>query len=385
MLSCDCLIVIVFVVTMNSGVRMPGPRHCPRISTFELKRQIERKIGRQRAEMYFDLLTRYLSSKLSKSEFDSLCVGLVGRENISLHNKFIQAIIRNACVSKTPPEKYSKMEGLLNGKVPNGYQISSLQSICRDAFTQSPRKGRTPSFRDRQFKDRPSPLGPHGKSHNLACEDSVPKVQEQQSATELLSLGSRPPLEVNSVEDGEEVEQAAGSPGIYSRSPVTAPLGISLNNKRTRKLFGHGSTSFLRTETCYFTGELPDMNCLKKRLEQKLEVDGLNVSSDCVNLMNNGLDAYLKRLIRPCLSLAASRSEQKHHSQVHHQGISVPNGMMPMTYAQRANNSFSVSMLDFRAAVELYPTLLGEDWPIQLERFPLRAPEDSMDQWKRIF
>ncbi|KAL3525612.1 hypothetical protein ACH5RR_013984 [Cinchona calisaya] len=364
---------------MNSGVRMPGARHCPRINTFELKLQIERKIGRQRAEMYFNLLTRYLSSKLSKSEFDKLCVGLVGRENISVHNSLIQAIIRNACVAKTPPQKYSKTEASLNGKVRNGYQISSLQSLCRDVFTQSPRKGRTPTLRDRKFKDRPSPLGPHGKSHNLVCEDSVPKVQEQQSATELLSLGSRPPVEVHSVEDGEEVEQAAGSPGIYSRSPLTAPLGISLNNRGTRKVLSHGPTSFLCTETCHFTSELPDMNSLKQRLEKKLEVDGLNVSTDCINLLNNGLDAYLKRLIKSCLHLAASRSEQKHHNQVYHQGVSVPNGMRPMTYVQRSSKSVALSMLDFRAAMELYPRLLGEDWPVQLEKLSLHASEESKD------
>ncbi|KAL3526866.1 hypothetical protein ACH5RR_011522 [Cinchona calisaya] len=363
---------------MNSGVRVPGARHCPRINTYELKAQIEGKIGKQRADKYFHLLTRYLSSKLSKSEFDNLCVGLVGRENISLHNKFLQAIIRNACVAKTPPEKYSKSEASLDGKVPNGYQISSLQSLRRDVFTQSSRKGRTPTLRDLKFKDRQSPLGPHGKT-NAVCEDSVPKVQEQQSATELLSLGSRPPVEVNSVEDGEEVEQAAGSPGIYSRSPVTAPLGICLNNRGTRKVLSPGSTSFLCTETCHFTSELPDMNSLKKRLEQKLEVDGLNVTTDFINLLNNGLDAYLKRLIKPCVELAALRLEQKHLNQVLHQRTPVLNGMRPMTHVQMSNKPFSVSMSDFRVGMELYPGLLGEDWPIQLEKISLRASEEPMD------
>ncbi|KAI8027253.1 5'-3' exoribonuclease 4 [Camellia lanceoleosa] len=76
----------------------------------------------------------------------------------------------------------------LNVKVRNGYQRSNLQSLCRDVFPQSPRKGRTPNLRDRKFKDRPSSLGPHGKIHSVGCEDSVPKIQERQSATEMLSL-----------------------------------------------------------------------------------------------------------------------------------------------------------------------------------------------------
>ncbi|KAJ6905790.1 LOW QUALITY PROTEIN: hypothetical protein NC652_023522 [Populus alba x Populus x berolinensis] len=72
--------------------------------------------------------------------------------------------------------------------------------------------------------DRPSPLGPLGKPQSVECEELNARGQEQQSATELLSLGSRPPVEVASVEEGEEVDQMAGSPSVQSRSPVTAPL-----------------------------------------------------------------------------------------------------------------------------------------------------------------
>ncbi|KAL2528356.1 hypothetical protein Fot_20957 [Forsythia ovata] len=172
---------------------MPGDRHCPRIDIYGLKLHIEQKLGGEKAEKYFNLLNRYLSLKLSKPEFNKLCIGLLGREDISLHNGLIRAIIKNACVAKIPPPKHGKLEASLNVKRPNGYQRSSLQSLCRDVFPQSPRKGRTPTLRDRKFRDRLSPLGPHGKANNVACEDSVPKVREQQSATELLSLGSKPP------------------------------------------------------------------------------------------------------------------------------------------------------------------------------------------------
>lgn len=357
---------------------MPGAsRHCPRIDIFELKHEIERKIGKQKAEKYFNLLSRYINLKLSKSEFNQLCVGLVGRENISLHNRLIRAIITNASVAKTPPEKYSKADASLSVKLPNGYPRSSLQSLCRDVFTQSPRKGRTPNLRDRKCRDRPSPLGPHGKTHNNIYEDSAIKVPEQQSATELLSLGSRPPVEVNSVEEGEEVEQAAESPGIHSRSPVTAPLGISLRG--TKKVLSHGTASLLHTETCHSTGALPDMNSLKKRLEQKLVEEGLQVSTDCINLLNNGLDVFMKRLIKPCLEMAASRSEYRRLNLANnHQGISVLNGMRPMRSVQRPNKPFSASMLDFRVAMELNPRLLGEDWPLQLEKISMCGFEDSM-------
>ncbi|CAH9124738.1 unnamed protein product [Cuscuta epithymum] len=354
---------------------MPGTRHCPRIDTHELKLRIERKIGRQRSEQYFHLLGRYLSLKLNKSEFDKHCVSLLGRDNICLHNALIRAIIKNSCVADTapPPNESKKARASLNVKVPNGYDRGSLQSLCRDVFPQSPKKGRTPTHRDRKFKDRPSPLGPNGKVHTAVYEDSAQKVLEQQSATELLSLGSRPPVEVTSVEDGEEVEQEGG-PAIYSRIPVTAPFGVSLISKATKKFLHHGAESVLPTETCHITGELPDSSSLKKRLEQKLEAEGLKMSTDCVNLLNNGLDAYLKRLIEPCLSLAASKSRQK---TVQHQAVSTLNGMRTMRYVQKPCEC-CVSLLDFRVSVESNPKILGEDWPTQLERVCLRASEEPL-------
>ncbi|CAK9186277.1 unnamed protein product [Ilex paraguariensis] len=363
---------------MNSGIKMPVRRHSSRIDTLELKLRIEKKLGREKAEKYFNLLGRYLSLKLCKSEFDKLCIGLVGRENICLHNGLVRAIIKNACLAKTSPPKQSKMEALLNVKMPNGYQISSLQSVCRDVLPQSPRKGRTPNLRERKLRDHPSPLGPYGKTQSVACEVLLPKVQAQQSATELLSLGSRPLAEVSSVEEGEEVEQAAGSPRIYGRIPVTAPLGISIHTKGTRKVLRSGSAPSFNIDTCHNNGELPDTSSLKKRLGQKLEMEGLEISLDCVNLLNSGLDIFMKRLMKPCLEFASSRSEHKHLNQICFQAPSGCNGIRPKAYVPNPNKSFSASLLDFRVTMESNPRILGEDWPVQLEKVFLRASEESI-------
>ncbi|CAA2958490.1 uncharacterized protein LOC111409676 [Olea europaea var. sylvestris] len=349
------------MVAMNSALEMPVDRHCFRIDTSKLKLQIERRVGRLKSEKYFNLLNSFLSLRLSKREFDKLCIELLGRDNISLHNGLIRAILKNASVAKTPPKR-SKVQPPPNVKVPNGYQRNSLQSICRDTFPQSPRKGRTLTPRDRKFKDSPSPLGPLGK------------VQEQQSATELLSLGSRPPVEVTSVEDGEEVEQCAGSPGIYSRSPLRAPLGISLNAGGTRKVLLNEPPPY---ENCCTTRDLPDTSSLRKRLEQKFKTEGLNVSTDCAGLLNNGLDVFLKRLIKPCLDLSASRSEHQLQDKVHHQDISVRN-KMGSTYIKKPPRSFSVSMPDFQVAMESNPRILGEDWPVKLENVSFRASDYYM-------
>ncbi|TYJ47195.1 hypothetical protein E1A91_A02G171300v1 [Gossypium mustelinum] len=292
---------------------LDGDWHFTRVDTLELKSRIERKIGRVNAEKYFHLVARFLSLKIGKPEFDKLCIDTIG------------SIIRNALFSKNPA---LKLEGSLSVELPNGYRRSNLQSLCKD-IPQSPRKGRTPNLRDRKLRDRWSPLGPHGKN---------PKVQQQQSATELLSLGSRLP---GSVEDGEEVNQAEGSPSIHSRSPVGSPLGISFNSKETRK-------------TCHYRGELPDTSSLKKRL------------------------------IKPCLELSSSRSGQKLIEPGHNWCMSSLNRMKSVKFGLKQSRHISASMLDFQVAMELNPFILGADWPTQLEKVCLLALE-SERYFARLF
>lgn len=361
------------MIERNLEIKMPVNGHFSRLDTLELKNEIVRKIGRPKAAKYFYFLNRFLSFKLSKSDLIKICIGTIGKENIALHNRLLRASLKNADHSETPPSKESKTNDSLNSKVSNGCQRSSLQSLCRDVFPQSPRKGRTPILRDRKFRDRPSPLGPHGKIHNFG-EESVPKIQEQQSATELVSLGSRPPAEANSVEDGEEVEQAAGSASIRSRSPVRAPLGISINMKGPKKLLCNGSASALYTETCQNVGELPDTSTLRNRLEKKLEMEGFEASEDFVNLLNNGVDVFLKRLIKPCLELASSRFGHKHPSQGRGPAVSGLNGTY--RYGNKPSGSVPASILDFRVAMELNPQILGENWPIHMEKICLHASEE---------
>ncbi|EEF37081.1 uncharacterized protein LOC8283346 [Ricinus communis] len=352
---------------------MPAARHCSRIDTLEIKLQIERKLGHLKAQKYFDLLTKFLSLKISKCDFDRLCIGTIGKENVRLHNHLLRSIIKNAHLSKMPPPKEAKAEDALGVKTPNGYQKGCLQSLCKD-FLQSPRKGRS-ILSERKFRDRPSPLRPHGKSHNFGFDDSMPKNQEQQSATELLSLGSRPP---GSVEDGEEVDQAAGSPSIYSRSPVRAPLGIPFNTKGARKVLCNPLASCYHMDTCHNSGELPDTKLLRKRLQQKLEMEGVKVSVDCANLLNSGLDVFLKRLIKPCMDLAGSKFGQKQTTQGHARAIPRLSGMQPVGYLQKPSGFISASMLDFRLAMELNPQILGENWSMQLEKVLFRASENEL-------
>ncbi|KAK9163700.1 hypothetical protein Syun_004602 [Stephania yunnanensis] len=357
---------------------MSPSRYSSRVDTLELKAQIIRRVGHQRAEAYFNHLNKLLSLKLRKSEFHKQCVATIGRENIALHNKLIVAIIKNACLAKVPPPKESKLEDSLNSKFRNGYHRSNLQSLCRDAFPQSPRRCRSSNFRDRKFRDRPSPLGPSPRIHSTVCDESAPRTQEQQSGTDLFSPASRPLGEVVSVEEGEEVDQVAVSPSVQSRSPVKAPLGISISSSRVRKKGLRSSfLSGIHHETCRDSYMLPDAGSLRRRLEQKLEGEGLELSMDCIDLLNSGLDAFLKRLVKPCMELAASRCRNEYLKQVQSQVTPALYGVLSKRLMmQRPNQPISASLLDFQVALQLNPHLLGEAWPTLLEKVCLNQPDE---------
>jgi hypothetical protein len=284
---------------------MVAKQHFTRINTIEPKDLLYRRIGHQRAEKYFDLLHKLLTMKLKKPEFDKLCIRTIGKENTPLHNHLIQSILKNACHAKVPPPQNQ------NKKV---------------NLVQSPRKSRS------KFRDRPSPLGPLGKT---------PSGQET-GPTELNSLGSR-------FEDGEEVEQgSACSHSFQSRSPpITAPFGVCLKVGRPRKPLSCTGSSLAG-------GSLPDTVTLRTHLERKLELEGINVSLDCARVLNHSLDVYMKRLIEPCIGLAKSRVSKQEKYQ-------------DFVYG---------SMLDFRVAMESNPRVLGGDWPVQLEKICCRGFEE---------
>ncbi|XP_058069911.1 uncharacterized protein LOC131218990 [Magnolia sinica] len=377
------------MIVCYSEVEMPPSRQSSRIDTVDLKAQIVRKLGHERAEKYLHHLRSFLSLKISKREFDKLCFMTIGRENITLHNRFIASILKNASLAKAPPANPTKEEGSSNVKFANGYS-RTLQSLCGDAFPSSPRKGRSTNAHDRKFTDHRSPLGLYEKNQGAMYDELITKAVENANTTansfdlrrpqELISIGSKALVEVASVEDGEEVEQAPGSPCIQSRSPVRAPLGILISSAGAHKALRNSLGAFHLPrkdipQTCYNSSELPDARTLKERLERKLQVDGLGISVDCINLLNNGLDSYLRRLIKPCLEIGRARCSQEQTRQVNCRPVPGVNGILADRYVQRSDHCFSASLLDFRVAMELNPQLLGEDWSIQLEKICFSTSE----------
>ncbi|KAJ1420129.1 Transcriptional coactivator Hfi1/Transcriptional adapter 1 [Sesbania bispinosa] len=290
----------------------------------------------------------------------------------------------------------------------------------------SPRKVRS-GIRDRKLRDRPSPLGPNGKVDSLThqsmgTEDSGSKAdmengvltpcdyqrptQHLQAVAELPEnergdavqrpaekprIHDKGPPEMSIVEDGEEVDQLNHL--SFSKSPLIAPLGIpycSASVGGARKALPVTSTGDF--DSCCDSGWLSDTDTLRRRMEQIATVQGLGgVSMECANMLNNVLDVYLKRLIRSCVELVGARSTNElRKPPAPKQQIQgkVINGMWPSNHlhAQSAGGlgepvlehrpPSSVSLHDFKVAMELNPQKLGEDWPLLLEKISMQSFEE---------
>ncbi|KAG1364130.1 hypothetical protein COCNU_11G009570 [Cocos nucifera] len=403
-----------------------------RINLGDLKSQIAKKLGPERAQRYFGYLNQLLARKLSKPEFNKFCLLILGRENIPLHNQLIRSILKNAFHAKTPPplahdKAPLKPIGSTGKKSPQGVDrinrapAASTPSAAiwsnGDMLPPSPRKVRS-GIRDRRIKDRPHPLRPDHLSLVPSDEDIVREncimgpcdlkrpVQHHQggpaeqpakrSRMENLSPHDRASVHSKDmVEDGEEVEQ--NNDLNSKRGPLQAPLGIpfcpaSVGGAQ-RSLPLVTSTSTVSFSSNYDDSELCHTKALKKWLEKIAESQGLGgVTMECANLLNNGLDAYLKNLIRSCVELVGARAGHepiKHPAYKQKQPVVKPiNGFWPGKHLHIQGSGGSsegthdlrklcpISLQDFRVAMELNPPQLGEDWPLLLEKICLRSFEE---------
>ncbi|KAM7262693.1 hypothetical protein ACFE04_000376 [Oxalis oulophora] len=377
------------------------PQQSSRIDLGDLKSQLVKKIGPEKAKRYFYYFNRFLSQKLSKNEFDSLCVRTIGKENIRLHNQLIRSILKNACQAKTPPEvgptKSSPIEDAQwheqsGSLVPN--QNQNVPAWSNGVLPVSPRKIRS-RIPDRKFRDRPSPLGPNGKVENgvlapcdyrrpiqnLQPSAEQPENDDRENSNQRLKEKLRLPDKARAqtvIEDSEQVERESYL--NFSRSALIPPLGLpvcSPSVSGARKV--SSASDFVSNYEC---GELYNTVTLQKRMEQIAASQGLGgVTMDCANILNNMLDVYLKKLIRSSVELVGSRSDhdpRKYPAQRLQAHGKIVNGMWPTNHVpnsgpieqmqEQKSRSSSVSLLDFKVAMELNPQQLGEDWPVLLER-----------------
>ncbi|ESQ54043.1 hypothetical protein EUTSA_v10025427mg [Eutrema salsugineum] len=380
----------------------------PRIDLAELKVHIVKKIGVERSRRYFYYLGRFLSQKLTKSEFDKSCHRLLGRENLPLHNKLIHSILRNASLAKSPPPVHKtghpdKEDGpeQSGSLIPNHNRNDPVWS---NGVFPKVRSGTCVGT----IRDRPSPLGPNGKVESLLHQPLCREDKSGNRYTENGDLGPSAyqrsgrytderggaflcPAEKTRVPDKGKVaaqvsrdDEAQEERGrlVISKSPVVAPLGIpfcSASVGRARRTVPVSTRpDFI---SCYDSGGLSDTEMLRKRMENISVAQGLGgVSAECSSMLNNMLDVYLKKLIKSCVDLAGARSTKGNQilEKLHSRDETV-NAVRPSSnqMSDITQEQHSVSLLDFRVAMELNPHQLGEDWPLLRERISMRSFEEQ--------
>ncbi|KAK3145167.1 hypothetical protein QOZ80_4AG0324370 [Eleusine coracana subsp. coracana] len=360
-----------------------------RIDIRGIQSNIVKRIGPERARKYFHHFERFLSSRLSKDEFDKLCLVALGRENLPLHNHFICSIIHNATQACGPP--------VINGPkmvrdFPNsGHAVGPPVWDNGVALIQNVKQD-TPLSRRENALTRKSSLN-HGEaiihengvshfSDLKRCsqfEQSEPLIKRMRVEKEPSNLhysvhNNGPSAFPQRENQGQDISHD-------SHEPLQAPLGIQLHHAcfgRTQKPLSTASvTQNDATDTCIELGELSDTLSLKKRMEKMAEAEGLEgVSMECASLLNNGIDVFMKQLIGPCIELVKARSQ---HGKLRHavlkqqlcrklvNGISLQNHI-PGQVGYIPVEANSISVQDLKAAMELNPRLLGANSSLLLEK-----------------
>ncbi|PKA57574.1 hypothetical protein AXF42_Ash018549 [Apostasia shenzhenica] len=352
----------------------------PRLDLGEMKSQLAKRLGPERARRYFSFLHRLLSQKLSKAEFDKLCLLTLGRENLPLHNQLIKSVIWNACQAKIPPplKKLSNREDGLNLCKPPGCSNGDL--------LQSPRSSKLQL--DERLEEVHVQENGHIGSYDLKRRLEGPDAEQAEHPVKKLRVVSNGIEEIVVGEDDAVLAQ--NNAWAITQHCVSAPIGIpfcSASKGGAKRSFPTSRSLTSSSLSCLFDcSELCRTEELKKRMERVVEARGLQgVTMDCANLLNEGLDAYLKRLIKSSLDVVEARSGLETMKKIFQKekvlgkpinGIWLENS----TYMHRCGSldsldqkSCLVSLWDFMVAMELNPRQLGEDAPLLLEKIRIRS------------
>ncbi|XP_040378929.1 uncharacterized protein LOC102717977 [Oryza brachyantha] len=340
-----------------------------RIDLREIKSNIIKRIGPGRANKYFQHLERFLSSKLNKNEFDKLCLVSLGRENLPLHNHLIRSILHNACRANGPPAvDVPKLTGDVtnsehslplvwnNGSVSNQHVRDNISLTLEQEGKTVVRENGVPNSSDLKRRQQVQ-NGEHAESRSKRShfEKVPPHFHEPPHSND-----------PSAISYGESL----GSENIHRiQGPVRAPLGIKFSPVSFGGIQKPSSVpSNDSSVSCYELGELCDTMPLSKRMEKIAEAAGLEgVSVECANLLNNGVDVFLKQLIGSCVQLVGTRSQlgKLNHASLKQQlsrklinGISLKNHVHGQGIIVPAGPN-SISIQDLKTVSELSPHLLG--------------------------
>ncbi|KAI5055274.1 hypothetical protein GOP47_0030419 [Adiantum capillus-veneris] len=397
---------------------MPPFQQHSRINVQDLKAQMVKRVGPERANQYFNHFKGYISLRFTKKELDKLVVLTIGKENIGLHNEIIKAILTNAIKSDTPPPpslvqdmskpvKGVRRKPLLQFAISNDASrkspvaagatpVWSNGTICGE----SPKKERGLSVDQTISKDKGKLLSAHIDGVNCVVDVHRPSERIQDAAEQaeanfndgLVHLHKRPRIIIPSSPDmslsksgGDPLPSSGAADSRYGEACqwenglVKTPLGTPFSSTCSAPkfpLFRLAGASYLQLKDAEqdvgYSCDLPSAELVQRHMEHIAESEGLGgVSEKCVEILNQGIDVFLKGLIRSCIDLVKSRCLHQQGSQWERQGNHCAAEPYSHGGAQKDLSQPTISFVDFKSAMESHPQQLGPIWPLQLERLQL--------------
>jgi hypothetical protein len=388
-----------------------------RIDLRELKAQLEKRVGPDRSRRYFGYLNGYLSERLSRQDFEKLCLQTLGKENLQLHNRLIRSVLYNAYQAKCPPPP-SDVGRPVGASVKKVSQAAEVLNTCNGDARLSQVQGSRPigTLQDHALKNRMHNMGPNCRvpaavNHNQVAHAvsgsldngalsplELKRPVHSQQCEPAEPLAKHPRVDQNLILQRRSMSSTAEHSAEILKSHVRAPLGIpfcsaSVGGARKFPQPPIGASDG-RFNSSFEHGELSNTELLHSRMEKTAETLGLaGVTMDSAELLNCALDKYLKNLIRSSVQLVGgsvqgdarkgtpSYKQQAYGKQIN--GVLLPNqvhmqsssGSSGATNEIRSNHLISIN--DFKVAMQLNPQQLGEDWPILLEKICLCSSEEN--------
>lgn len=241
---------------------------------------------------------------------------------------------------------------------------------------------------------RPLQLSPASSTAELPEAEALTQSKSKRPRLEIAAS----PEQVSAHEGGVEAvdagnEEVAKEVDSSIDNRLSAPLGVSFRSGPSGYVRRPPCSSLLsygrlaKEQGCLDSSQLPSTECLHRWMEQVAKSTGLQaVSEDSANVLSNGLDAFLKRLIESCVHLKGrpGQKSEMFYRQIpctlSQERVSVnlgnsqwmPNACIATDAAHIESCPPPLTFLDFKTAMELNPQQLGGHRSLWMEKIGFR-------------
>ncbi|CAG8454132.1 14268_t:CDS:2 [Acaulospora morrowiae] len=230
-----------------------------RIDTYEIKRKLTDFLG-EHASTYWNAIKNLIYCKIRRQDFERTVRPLLDSEHFELHNMMLFAILNNCIYDDPPPPP----DQLANQRKRGREGDDDLKMKKSDA-ARDPKK--------RKMKELIMSL-PKEDRERIKANKGVGRIENTQS-------------------------------DIYLPLPPPGPERLPIYNFEEQQLKSQLDPD--RVPTCHQMKALPDHSTLFEMISQIANSHGIkNVSKDCADLLNYGLESHLKNIIGNCLQKSRS-------------------------------------------------------------------------------